>query len=167
MKKYVLHNMSLLNWGSAEIIHTYMCTYMFIWHLMFNKQEKEAPADDECSAMWVWAPSFPSDGAGKKEIQEEEECADLNTTTWHLYRQQRARLRIQYLLLTRSNIDCAQTFTQESLNDTQPASYFSRSRPTKVIIHGYRSADRLKALRHATGAPQPPIILIERLRNGN
>ncbi|XP_070771289.1 phospholipase A1 member A [Enoplosus armatus] len=68
-----------------------------------------------------------------------DECADLNNTTWLEYRQQRVKLQVQYLLLTRGNVDCAQTFNQESLTTTQQPSYFNISRPTKVIIHGYRA----------------------------
>ncbi|XP_051259588.1 phospholipase A1 member A isoform X1 [Dicentrarchus labrax] len=74
---------------------------------------------------------------GVEERQEAVECADLNNTTWLEYRQQRVKLQVQYLLLTRDNKDCAQEFTEESL--TEPSSKFNRSRPTKVIIHGYRA----------------------------
>ncbi|XP_044072066.1 phospholipase A1 member A isoform X2 [Siniperca chuatsi] len=76
---------------------------------------------------------------GVDERQEDEECADLNNTTWLEYRQQRVKLQVQYLLLTRRNVDCAQTFNQESLTTAQQPSYFNISRPTKVIIHGYRA----------------------------
>lgn len=62
------------------------------------------------------------------------ECVELQNTTWQQYRQQRLTLRVQYLLLTRRNMDCAQEFSQESLNGT----YFNVTLPTKVIIHGYR-----------------------------
>ncbi|XP_038577116.1 phospholipase A1 member A isoform X1 [Micropterus salmoides] len=75
---------------------------------------------------------------GVEETQEYDECADLNNTTWLEYRQQRVKLQVQYLLLTRRNVDCAQMFNQESLTITQ-SSYFNISRPTKVIIHGYRA----------------------------
>lgn len=47
-------------------------------------------------------------------------------------------MRVQYLLLTRRNVDCAQEFSQESLNNT----HFNVSHPTKVIIHGYRAMGR-------------------------
>ncbi|XP_042371379.1 phospholipase A1 member A-like [Plectropomus leopardus] len=73
------------------------------------------------------------------EEKRDDECADLNNTTWLDYRQQRVKLQVQYLLLTRTNMDCAQMFDHESLGDTQQGpSYFNVSRPTKVIIHGYR-----------------------------
>lgn len=71
------------------------------------------------------------------EGQRDDECADLNNTTWEEYRHNRVKLRVQYLLLTRKNMDCAQMFDQESLTEPQP--YFDASRPTKVIIHGYRA----------------------------
>ncbi|XP_059198566.1 phospholipase A1 member A isoform X1 [Centropristis striata] len=77
---------------------------------------------------------------GVEEKQTDEECADLNNTTWQEYRRHRVKLQVQYLLLTRRNIDCAQVFNQESLTETQQqSSYFNISRPTKVIIHGYRA----------------------------
>lgn len=66
------------------------------------------------------------------------ECADLNNTTWLEYRQG-AKLQVQYLLLTRQNIDCPRLFTQHSLNNTQRASLFNSSLPTKIIVHGYRA----------------------------
>ncbi|XP_020487689.2 phospholipase A1 member A isoform X2 [Labrus bergylta] len=69
----------------------------------------------------------------------DEECADLNNTTWQEYRQRSVKLQVQYLLLTRRNLDCAQTFTQQSLTETEQPSYFNISRPTKVIVHGYRA----------------------------
>ncbi|KAK2905737.1 phospholipase A1 member A isoform X2 [Channa argus] len=69
--------------------------------------------------------------------EEREKCAELTNTTWLGYRQQRVKLQVQYLLLTRRNMDCAQMFNQESL--TQQPSYFNTSLPTKVIIHGYRA----------------------------
>ncbi|XP_034549994.1 phospholipase A1 member A isoform X2 [Notolabrus celidotus] len=68
-----------------------------------------------------------------------DECADLNNTTWQEYRQRRVKLQVQYLLLTRKNLDCAQAFTEESLTEGQRLSYFNISRPTKVIVHGYRA----------------------------
>ncbi|CAN9498469.1 unnamed protein product [Ophioblennius macclurei] len=68
---------------------------------------------------------------------EGEKCADLNNTTFREYRQHRARLQVQYLLLTRRNLNCAQNFSQESLGERN--SYFNVSLPTKVIIHGYRA----------------------------
>ncbi|GAA6219106.1 phospholipase A1 member A isoform X1 [Lates japonicus] len=74
---------------------------------------------------------------GVEEWQGDEKCADLNNTTWLEYQQQRVKLQVQYLLLTRSTMDCAQMFSQESL--TMPSSHFNTSRPTKVIIHGYRA----------------------------
>lgn len=80
----------------------------------------------------------PSNRPGEEQRREDEECADLNNTTWTEYRQQRAKMQVQYLLLTRRNVDCAHKFNQESLTETQQPSYFNISRPTKVIIHGYR-----------------------------
>lgn len=71
--------------------------------------------------------------------QTDDECADLNNTTWQEYRQRRLKLQVQYLLLTRQNLDCAQAFNQETLTETQQPSYFNISRPTKVIVHGYRA----------------------------
>ncbi|XP_022595928.1 phospholipase A1 member A isoform X1 [Seriola dumerili] len=71
------------------------------------------------------------------EERQRDECADLNNTTWMEYRHHRVKLQVQYLLLTRRNTDCAQMFNQESL--TEQPSYFNTSRPTKVIIHGYRA----------------------------
>lgn len=81
---------------------------------------------------------FPPDPPAIEERRRHDECGDLNNTTWLEYRQQRVKLRVQYLLVTRRNMDCAHTFTQESLTDKQQPSYFNVSRPTKVIIHGYR-----------------------------
>lgn len=81
---------------------------------------------------------LPSNRPGAEERQRDDECADLNNTTWLEYRQQRVKLRVQYLLLTRRNVDCAHMFNQESLTDSQQPSYFNVSRPTTVIIHGYR-----------------------------
>ncbi|KAG7467238.1 hypothetical protein MATL_G00151270 [Megalops atlanticus] len=66
------------------------------------------------------------------------ECADLSNTTWSEYRQG-GKLEVQYLLLTRSNMDCATVFSKESLSDPQRPSPFNSSLPTKVIIHGYRA----------------------------
>nr|XP_020441933.1 phospholipase A1 member A [Monopterus albus] len=74
---------------------------------------------------------------GVEDRQRDDECADLNNTTWREYRQWRAKLQVHYLLLTRRNMDCAQTFTQESL--TNQSSHFNISLPTKIIIHGYRA----------------------------
>ncbi|XP_040913639.1 phospholipase A1 member A isoform X2 [Toxotes jaculatrix] len=74
---------------------------------------------------------------GVEERPRDAECADLNNTTWHGYRGQRVKLQVQYLLLTRRNVDCAQMFNQESL--TKEPSYFNSSHPTKVIVHGYRA----------------------------
>lgn len=75
---------------------------------------------------------------GGEEVQRDEDCADINTTTWQEFRQRRTRLQVQYLLLTRRNEDCAQMFNQESLGTPQQT-YFNVSRPTKVIVHGYRA----------------------------
>ncbi|XP_053184553.1 phospholipase A1 member A isoform X2 [Scomber japonicus] len=74
---------------------------------------------------------------GVEEMRRHDECADVHNTTWKEYRQQSDKLEVKYLLLTRRNMDCAHMFNQESL--TQQASYFNISRPTKVIIHGYRA----------------------------
>ncbi|XP_008288601.1 phospholipase A1 member A isoform X2 [Stegastes partitus] len=80
----------------------------------------------------VWSPA-----EGLDESHEDDECADLNNTTWTEYRQHRAKLQVQYLLLTRRTLDCAQKFNLESL--TKHNSDFNISRPTKVIVHGYRA----------------------------
>lgn len=80
---------------------------------------------------------YISQVAGLGETNEDDDCADLSNTTWRQYRRQGAALQIQYLLLTRKNIDCAQQFDQESL--TKQTCYFNITRPTKVIIHGYRA----------------------------
>ncbi|XP_072253543.1 phospholipase A1 member A isoform X1 [Leuresthes tenuis] len=69
--------------------------------------------------------------------QNDDQCAELNNSTWLEYRQQRVKLRVQYLLLTRKNVDCAQQFDQESLSNN--TSFFNISHPTKVIIHGFRA----------------------------
>ncbi|KAM6954950.1 phospholipase A1 member A isoform 2-T2 [Lycodopsis pacificus] len=85
---------------------------------------------------------FTAQVVGVEERQRGDECADLNNATWQEYRQQRFKLQVQYLLLTRTNMDCAQMFSQESLSETQQQqqqpSYFNVSRPTTVIVHGYR-----------------------------
>ncbi|XP_036415587.1 phospholipase A1 member A isoform X3 [Colossoma macropomum] len=66
-------------------------------------------------------------------------CADFNNTTWREYKQ-RTKVRVQYLLLTRKNADCASLFTQDCLNHTQQhTAYFNSTLPTKVIVHGYRA----------------------------
>uniref|UniRef100_A0A3Q3N532 Phospholipase A1 member A n=1 Tax=Mastacembelus armatus TaxID=205130 RepID=A0A3Q3N532_9TELE len=70
------------------------------------------------------------------EEKQRNECADVKNTTWTGYRQRNVKLQVQYLLLTRRNMDCAQRFSQESL--TKQPSYFNNSLPIKVIIHGYR-----------------------------
>ncbi|XP_028292290.1 phospholipase A1 member A isoform X2 [Gouania willdenowi] len=67
-------------------------------------------------------------------VAKQEECAELNNSTWQEYRQYRANLQVQYLLLTRRNPDCAQKFEWESL--TKETSLFNLFSPTKVIIHG-------------------------------
>ncbi|MED6282930.1 Phospholipase A1 member A [Characodon lateralis] len=72
--------------------------------------------------------------------QEDVQCAELNNTRWQVYRQQRVKLEVQYLLLTRKNPDCAERFHQNSLS--KPISFFNTSRPTKVIVHGYRALGR-------------------------
>ncbi|XP_008429628.1 phospholipase A1 member A isoform X1 [Poecilia reticulata] len=74
------------------------------------------------------------------EIQEDGQCAELNNTRWQEYRQQRVRVEVQYLLLTRRNPDCAQKFDQDFVG--KPTSYFNTSRPTKVIIHGFSALGR-------------------------
>ncbi|XP_061082781.1 phospholipase A1 member A isoform X2 [Conger conger] len=66
------------------------------------------------------------------------DCADFNTTSWGEY-WQGIRLQVQYLLLTRRNVDCASVFTNESLSDPLQPTHFNSSLPTKVIIHGYRA----------------------------
>ncbi|XP_061647472.1 phospholipase A1 member A isoform X5 [Phyllopteryx taeniolatus] len=65
-----------------------------------------------------------------------DECADVTNTTWRQYRQerqQRAQPRVLYLLMTRERPGCAQAFHKA------PGSAFNVTRPTKVIIHGYRA----------------------------
>ncbi|XP_068428579.1 phospholipase A1 member A isoform X2 [Clinocottus analis] len=88
--------------------------------------------------LWLLA-AFTSLLAGAEETPRGDECADLSNTTWQEYRQQRVRLQVQYLLLTRRNMDCAQMFHHQSLADTLQPSGFNVSRPTKVIVHGYRA----------------------------
>ncbi|AWP13545.1 putative phospholipase A1 member A [Scophthalmus maximus] len=85
----------------------------------------------------AWTVCIASLAPGAEERRAHGECADLNNTTWLGYRQQRFNLQVQYLLLTRSNVDCAQRFDRESLGERP--SYFNASRPTKVIVHGYRA----------------------------
>ncbi|KAM3862192.1 phospholipase A1 member A [Diretmus argenteus] len=77
--------------------------------------------------------------AADVEEESQNECADLNNTTWLEYRQQGAKLQVRYLLLTRSNVDCARRFGQESLTESQQPSLFNSSLPTKIIVHGYRA----------------------------
>lgn len=77
---------------------------------------------------------------GLNQSQEDDQCAELNNTTWTQYRQQRSKLQVQYLLLTRKTLDCAQRFSQESLSKQNTD--FNISRPTKVIVHGYRALGR-------------------------
>ncbi|KAG7260147.1 hypothetical protein CRUP_014133 [Coryphaenoides rupestris] len=70
---------------------------------------------------------------------QDDECAHLNNTTFQEY-QQRHRLQVQYLLLTRGNPDCPRLFSPDtSTNDRQQPSLFNCSRPTKIIVHGYRA----------------------------
>ncbi|KAK5860754.1 hypothetical protein PBY51_022213 [Eleginops maclovinus] len=77
---------------------------------------------------------------GSEEAQSGNECADLNNYTFREYRQQRGKVQVQYLLLTRRNMNCAERFDHESFSEThQPPSTFNISRPTKVIIHGFRT----------------------------
>ncbi|XP_061826856.2 phospholipase A1 member A isoform X1 [Nerophis lumbriciformis] len=63
------------------------------------------------------------------------DCAELSNTTWLQYRQQRLQQQVQFLLLTRQNPECAKTFGEDSLGKEN---YFNATKPTKVIIHGYR-----------------------------
>ncbi|KAM6934580.1 phospholipase A1 member A [Xenentodon cancila] len=74
---------------------------------------------------------------GLGERQDDDQCADLNNTTLLGYRQQRVKLQVQYLLMTRKNMDCPQRFDQVAL--TKSTCLFNISRLTKVIIHGYRA----------------------------
>ncbi|XP_056145621.1 phospholipase A1 member A isoform X2 [Lampris incognitus] len=67
------------------------------------------------------------------------DCADFNNTTWREFQQQRTKLQVQYLLLTRRNVDCAAMFSQDSLTNPQQPSLFDFSLPTKIIVHGYRA----------------------------
>lgn len=80
-----------------------------------------------------------SEVLGLDDQKGDDECGDLSNTTWQQYRQQRAKLLLRYLLLTRDNMKCAQVFTEESLSKTQPPFYFNTSRISKVIVHGYRA----------------------------
>nr|XP_057939018.1 phospholipase A1 member A isoform X2 [Doryrhamphus excisus] len=81
---------------------------------------------------------FPLLLEGSDQWQQEERCAELSNTTWQQYRRQRLQLRVRYLLLTRHNPECALTLEQESLGKAQQRR-FNASKPTKVIIHGYRA----------------------------
>ncbi|XP_036065574.1 phospholipase A1 member A isoform X1 [Oryzias melastigma] len=74
---------------------------------------------------------------GLEEKQDDDQCADLKNTTLKEYRQRRANLEVKYLLMTRENVNCPQMFQQKSL--TTKTTHFNASRPTKVIIHGYRA----------------------------
>ncbi|XP_054642415.1 phospholipase A1 member A isoform X2 [Dunckerocampus dactyliophorus] len=76
--------------------------------------------------------------SGSDQGQEEDHCAELSNTTWLRYRQQRLQMQVRYLLLTRQNPECAQTLDQDSLGEAQQ-NHFNASKPTKVIIHGYRA----------------------------
>ncbi|XP_037095296.1 phospholipase A1 member A isoform X1 [Syngnathus acus] len=65
-----------------------------------------------------------------------DECADVSNTTWQQsrqQRQQRAQPRVRFLLMTRERLGCARTFRQ------MPGSAFNTTRPTKVVVHGYRT----------------------------
>ncbi|XP_051937354.1 phospholipase A1 member A isoform X2 [Hippocampus zosterae] len=65
-----------------------------------------------------------------------DECADMSNTTWQQYRQQRqqrAQPQVRYLLMTREHLGCARPFHQV------PGSSFNATRPTKIVIHGYRA----------------------------
>lgn len=83
-------------------------------------------------ALAIWITSAVLDDQPK-----DNGCADLSNTTWQQYRERGVKLQVQYLLLTQKNMECAQTFTQESLSKTQ--SYYNTSLKTKVIVHGYRA----------------------------
>ncbi|XP_053733348.1 phospholipase A1 member A isoform X1 [Synchiropus splendidus] len=85
--------------------------------------------------VWILSWSFGAAVADEKQ-RADPGCAEISNTTWQEYRRQGAKQQVRFLLLTRSNIDCAQFFDQGSLSETQN-SYFDVSRPTKVIVHGY------------------------------
>lgn len=121
------------------------------------------PVENKTILLWALLVCITSLVAGLDKQQEDERCADLNNTTWQEYRQQqRAKLQVQYLLLTRTNLDCAHSFHQESL--TKQPSVFNTSRPTKVIIHGYRALGSkpswVKELAHALLRAQDVNVLV-------
>ncbi|KAK0134903.1 Phospholipase A1 member A [Merluccius polli] len=73
-------------------------------------------------------------------VEQREECAELNNTSLQEYRQgHRAQHRVQYLLLTRENPDCPSLFSPDTPITHRQQTPFSCSRPTKIIIHGYRA----------------------------
>ncbi|XP_060786534.1 phospholipase A1 member A [Neoarius graeffei] len=85
---------------------------------------------------------FPSSSPPVSGEEPKANCADFNNTTWQKYREMKG-VHVQYLLLTRSNADCASLFTQDWLNDTQEhTAHFNSTLPTKIIIHGYRALGR-------------------------
>ncbi|XP_068186081.1 phospholipase A1 member A [Antennarius striatus] len=92
------------------------------------------PGKHKTILLWVLTICITTPAVGVGE-ELTEECAELSNSTWQEYRQQRARLRLRYLVLTRKNPDCAHVFTQ----DAHEPSGFNVSLPTKVIIHGYRA----------------------------
>uniref|UniRef100_A0A8C2CM52 Phospholipase A1 member A n=1 Tax=Cyprinus carpio TaxID=7962 RepID=A0A8C2CM52_CYPCA len=93
---------------------------------------------------WKWIKAFVclsmcvTSAVGNEEASCKK-CADFNNPTWLEYRLG-TKLKVQYILLTRNNADCASLFTQDCLNHTQKHTpYFNSSLPTKVIVHGYRA----------------------------
>ncbi|KAK7939659.1 hypothetical protein WMY93_002985 [Mugilogobius chulae] len=88
--------------------------------------------------LFVLALYMRSEVLGVAEQQEDNKCADISNTTWQQYRT-RTKLQVRYLLLTRSNLDCAQAFSQESLSKTRLPPHFNTSLMSKVIVHGYRA----------------------------
>ncbi|XP_077472898.1 phospholipase A1 member A [Stigmatopora argus] len=65
-----------------------------------------------------------------------DECVEMSNTTWRQYRQLRQQFtqpRVRYLLMTRERPGCALAFQKT------PGSTFNVTRPTKIIVHGYRA----------------------------
>lgn len=155
-----MRTLALVSSQKTSFDHSQSCTWhYFIWHIMYiiSDRRKSFPII-WIQHVWVRMTSFPSHGPGVEERRTDDECADVNNTTWLEYRQQRDKLQVQYLLLTRRNEDCAHVFTQESLTATQRPSYFDMSRPTKVIIHGYRWGDPQRLWKPLTVAKAWPAI---------
>ncbi|XP_069748434.1 phospholipase A1 member A-like [Narcine bancroftii] len=63
-----------------------------------------------------------------------ETCSDFQSFSWTSILR-KSELNVQFLLLTRRNVDCAQVINDE--NDIENSN-FNGSLPTKLIIHGFR-----------------------------